>query len=82
MHENIHVTDESISRMVNCGLRTQPAAAHRILEEAVTMDELLNAQRNGKTRKATGCDGISLQFFKQTWESSKEDLLACMKMGS
>jgi hypothetical protein len=53
--------------MVNCGIKILPAAAHTILEEAITMDELSNAIRNGKTRKAPGCDGISPEFFKRTW---------------
>lgn len=63
---------------MNCGLKTLPAAAHTILEEPITMDELLTAIRNRKTGKVPGRDGISLEFFKKTWESSKEEMLAVM----
>jgi hypothetical protein len=72
------VTDESVRRGVDCGLKTIPAAASTILEQPVIMDELLDGVRKVKTKKATGSDGICLQTFRRTWESSKEDMLALM----
>lgn len=77
-YDHIPVTDESIKRMVDCGLKTIPIAAHTILEQPITMEKLLHAVQKGKTNKVPRRDGICLEFFKKTWESSTQDMLAVM----
>jgi len=49
--------------MVDCGMKKIPSAAHAPLEEPIDMDKLLRAIRKGEPNKATGQDGISLDFF-------------------
>ena len=61
--------------MVDCGLKKMPPAATKTLEEPVTIDVLLYAVKTGKTKKVPGSDGICLEFFKRTWESTKQDIL-------
>lgn len=77
-YDHMPVTDESIRRMVDCSLKTIPTAAHTITEQSITIEELLHAVQKGKSNKAPGRDGICLEVFKNTWESSKQDMLAVM----
>jgi hypothetical protein len=63
--------------MVDCGLKIS-SAAKTILEEPITMDVLLYAIQKGKTKKAPRHDGICLEFFKRTWELTKQDMLTMM----
>jgi hypothetical protein len=39
------------------------------------MEELKHARQKGKTNTAPGCDNISHDFYKVTWEMNKEDTL-------
>jgi hypothetical protein len=48
------------------------------LEESITLEELRTAVATGKARKAPECDGISHEFFKITWEVTKQELLNIM----
>jgi hypothetical protein len=77
-YDHIPIADESIRRMVDCGLKKISSAANTTLEEPVTVDELLHAIKKGKTRKAPGLDGIGLEFFKKIWELTKQDMLTVM----
>ena len=42
------------------------------------MEELLQAAKQGKPKKAPGQAGICLEFFKKTWKVTKYDLLEVM----
>ena len=64
--DHVPIADGSIKRTVDCGLKKIPSAANPILEEPITMDELLHTLQTGKTKKAPGRDGIRLEFFKRT----------------
>jgi len=42
------------------------------------MEELFQAVKQGKSNKASGQNGICLEFIKKTWEVTKYDLLEVM----
>jgi hypothetical protein len=70
--------DESLRRLLEGGLRAIPEGANAALEETITIDELSHAVKQGKPHKAPGRDGICLEFYKKTWETTKQDLLDVM----
>jgi hypothetical protein len=55
-----------------------PPTANTTLEEPITMDELLQWVKNGRANKVPGRDGICLEFFRKTWETSKNDMPTVM----
>ena len=77
-YDHIPSSAESIRQTLDCVLKKLPPIAANIREEPTTLDELRTAVATGKARKAPGCDGISLEFFKITWEVTKQDLLNIM----
>jgi hypothetical protein len=76
-YDHIPIDQANIDRMVDCGMKI-PAVAHAILEEPIDIEELLHTIRKGKPNKATGHDGISLDFFKKTLDLTKRNLLTIM----
>jgi hypothetical protein len=70
--------DESLRRLLECGLRAIPEGANAALEEPITIDELSHAVKQGKPHKAPGRDGICLELYKKTRETTKQDLLDVM----
>jgi hypothetical protein len=60
------------------GLSKLPPHATKILEAPIPLQELRTGVRAGKARKAPGCDGLSHEFFKSTWEVKSADLLQIM----
>jgi hypothetical protein len=66
--------------MTNCGLKTITSAANTALEESITMEELFQAVKEGKSNKPPGQDGISLECIKKTWDVTKCELLEVMNM--
>ena len=75
-YDHITIDDECVRGITDCGLRKIPPAANEALEEPITMDELLQTIKKGKAMKAPGRDGICLEFFEETWEFTKQDVLA------
>jgi hypothetical protein len=55
-------SDESLRRLLECGLRAIPEGANAALEEPITIDELSHAVKQGKPHKAPGRHGICLEF--------------------
>ena len=51
-YDHIPIDQACIDRMVDCGMKKIPSAAHAPLEEPIDMDELLHAIRKGKSNKA------------------------------
>jgi len=47
-YEHIQINEEIMSRMMYCGLKTIPSPAYTALEESITMEELLEAVKQGK----------------------------------
>jgi hypothetical protein len=48
------------------------------LDVPITMEELDLAARKGGGHKAPGSDGIWQEFFKVTWETTKDNILAIL----
>jgi len=74
-YDTIPVSGECMKRLMDCNLSKVPDAANLALEEPVTLEEIYQATKTGKPRKAPGYDGICLEFLNKTWETNKEDLL-------
>ena len=74
-YDSIPTSADSMRRLLECGLRTIPDGANAVLEEPITTDELSCAVKQGKPNKAPGRDGICLEFYKKTLETTKQDLL-------
>jgi hypothetical protein len=77
-YDRIIASDESLRRLLECGLRAIPQGANAALEEPITIDELSHAVKQGKPHKAPGRDGICMEFYKKMWETTKQDLLDVM----
>jgi hypothetical protein len=74
-YDVIPVNSERI-KVTLCNITTKlPPEAHIALDAPITMDELQHAIQKGKPQKAPGCDGISHDFYKATWEMNKDDML-------
>ena len=43
-------------------------------EQAVTLEEIKHAIRKGGNNKAPGPDGIGTTFYKENWQTVKDDL--------
>ena len=74
-YDRTATTEDSMKRLLECGLRAKPESANASLEEHITMDELTYAVKQSKPNKAPGRDGICLEFYKIKWETTKQDLL-------
>jgi hypothetical protein len=74
-YAEIEADEESIQYLSNVGIKTLPTESKDILDEPITMEKLHQAVRKGPTRKAPGSDGISQDFFKISWETTKHDVL-------
>jgi len=55
-------------------LSTVPDSANLALEEPVTLEEIYQAIKTGNPHKPRDMTGY-LEFLKETWETTKEDLL-------
>jgi hypothetical protein len=49
------------------------------LEEGVKLEELMEAVRQGKNRKAPGRDGICQEFYKTNWSTVKTEILEVIR---
>ena len=58
-YARIPIDERYIQELVSCGMHTKPMEANAVLEEPITMDELLTAVRKGKVHKSPGEDGMS-----------------------
>jgi len=64
-YDHIQVNEERIRHITNCGLKTIPSSANTALEESITMEELYQAVKQGKTNKAPGQNGICIDFINK-----------------
>jgi hypothetical protein len=62
----VPTSEESMQRLLECGLRALPESANAALEERITMEEFSYAIKQGKPHKAPGRDGIGLELYKKT----------------
>jgi hypothetical protein len=65
--------------MAACRLNKILPAANAVLDEPVTVDELLLAVKKVNANKSPGRDGICQEFFNTNWEWLKQDMLVIMK---
>jgi hypothetical protein len=61
--------------MANILKKTPPHAANTVLDAPVTKEDLRLNLRSGKPHKTPGGNGICQEFFKLTWETTKNDML-------
>ena len=73
-YNHIMIDERCIQELISCGMNTIPMTANSMLEEPITMDELLTAVRKGKAHKSPDQDGICHEFYKMTWEIIKHDM--------
>jgi hypothetical protein len=64
--------------MENALHKTLPNIANMSLDAPVTIEELHITIKSGKPHKAPGGDGIRQEFYKLTWETTKQDMLEIM----
>ena len=49
-------------------------------KDPITIDELLNTVRKGKSRKSEAQDGISNVFYRMTWNTINQDMMDVMNL--
>jgi hypothetical protein len=72
----ISVDLESVTKMDKAGHKTVPTVWRDLLDSPISMEELKTAVNKGAGKKAPGRDGICLEFFKLSWVTIKDDMLA------
>jgi hypothetical protein len=78
--EHIPIDERRIKDLVKCGMNKLPDAANTALEDPITMDELLNAVRKGKSRKSQAQDAVSSEFYRMTWNRINQDMMDVMDL--
>jgi hypothetical protein len=61
--------------LLDGGLSTDPLEGNLAMDEPAEMEEVCAALRKGKEKKSPGSDGICTEFFKKTWEVSKQEMV-------
>ena len=75
----VKLTDaEALQALLRVIVTFLPPEACSDLERDITIDELQNAVKLGKPRKAPGMDGICHEFFLHTWDITKHDILGVL----
>ena len=64
---NCPVVDSQQSQMSE--IQRAPVEAWELLNEAFTIEEVINVVRNSKPGKAIGCDGLPVEIFKDSEQS-------------
>jgi hypothetical protein len=75
MNEAIQVNSVSVQVMLGDITKTLPPEANLALDAPITTEELKHVIQKGKPNKAPGCDGISHDFYRATWDRNKDDML-------
>jgi len=60
--------------MAKMGKKTLPKGFKKALEMPVTMEEMRLAVGKGGVHEAPGSDDIKQEFFKATWETTKNHI--------
>jgi hypothetical protein len=60
--------------MAEVGQRALPKTWRDLLEQPISPGEVHIAVRKGGKNKASGSDGIGLEFHKENWQRSKTTL--------
>ena len=61
----------SFRNTVSCGKPKIPEKANTVLDQPITMEELREAVKKGKSRKSPGPDGICHEFLTKMWDIVK-----------
>jgi hypothetical protein len=64
--------------MENALHQTLPNIANMSLDAPMSIEELHLAIKSGKPHKTPGGDGICQEFYKLTWETTKQNMLETM----
>jgi hypothetical protein len=73
-----HIDTEALQAILRVIHTVLPTEACSDLERDINIEELQNAVKQGKPRKAPGIDGLNNEFSLHTWEITKGDLLAIL----
>jgi len=67
-----------VTRLQGVITLTCPMKYADLLEQPMSIQELLSALRSGAKRKTPGIDGVSPEFYIANWNTIKQDLLELM----
>jgi hypothetical protein len=65
--------DECVTALANLICAELPQDVH-IYESPFASEEIYQAINSGRTNRAPGCDGLSLEFYKTAWPLIGDDL--------
>ena len=73
-YESLIVDEASIAAMARVAIPAPPTDIWRDTGRPIDVEEIRNALRVEGRNKATGSDGMGLQFYKANWTTLKDDL--------
>jgi exonuclease III len=76
---HISIKKDQIHRLGAQIPRKLPTEANDDLEAQISMEEVREAIKKGKRRKAPGSDGIGHEFYTTNWDMIKEELVEIMR---
>ena len=68
----------SVRRLAGCRVKSITPETNTALEEPISLEELRHAIIQEKANKASGQDGICLEFFGTAWDVIKHEMLTIM----
>jgi len=74
----IDVKEDSLDKVLQSGIRSISPDMNSTLTELITVDEVWKAISQGKPHKASGVDGIGLEFYRSEWDVIKTELVQIM----
>jgi hypothetical protein len=78
-YTTIQTDGEGFEKLLSSTQHTISETANDTLDSPITIEELHRAIKKGKTKKASGPDGTSQDFFKEVWEVIHPDILEIMQ---
>ena len=64
----LQIDMRSFQKMVSCGMPKIPKEANTALDHPITVEELREAVKKGKSHKSPGPDGICHEFLTKMWD--------------
>ena len=74
-YDSIPHMGNSMQQLLRHACQQLPATATTAMEEPLSLEELHHAIKQGKKGKSPGLDGISHEFYQETWDIIKDDML-------
>jgi hypothetical protein len=74
-YERRNVNVKCMHHLLDGGLNTVPLEVNLALDEPLEIEEVCAAVRKGKEKQSPGSDGICNEFFKNTWDVTKQEMV-------